>query len=229
MSSSYNREWWFFETYIGALVIGYIFISIDKVNNFWLDVFVVVLIEIVTQKILPVRFGSENYWALRGDLFYSLLIAFRECVCTFFMGIIFAKYNALVCLREQFIKEVPYRFGRLIISATGIGVIFICMQFCIGGDYDTIYVPLLITFMMQYFDALVPLKRIFCLLGKHSTNMWLIHSFYCYYFYPAARLVCWSRNPFLSLVALIVMSLISSVILNVIVEKVRENVRIGSN
>ena len=217
LCSSYNREWWFFETYLGAMVIGYIFIFVDKINNFWLDAFIVALIEIITQKILPVVFGMENYSILHGDLFYVLLITFHVCVCSFFMGIIFAKYNALVHLRERFAQVVQTRFGRLIVSVIGGCVIFICRQFGIGEGYDMLYVPFMIMFCMEWFDAVRPLRKLFGVFGKHSTNIWLIHSFYCYYFYPVARLVCWSQNPFVSLLALIVMSLISSVALDAVV------------
>lgn len=214
--SSYNREWWFFATYLGALVSGYIFISLDKINNFWLDAWIIVLIEIITQKILPVMFGVEAYSMLRGDLFYTLLISFHGSVCSFFMGIIFAKYDALVRLRERYVQVVKTRFGRLMVGVIGVYAIFICRQFGIGEDCDMIYVPFMILFCMEWFVTVRPLRKLFSVFGKHSTNMWLIHSFYCYYFYPTARMVCWTQNPFVSLVTLIVISLISSVVVDAV-------------
>lgn len=214
LSASYNREWWFFQTYLGALVMGYIFISVDKIDNFWVDAFIVVLIEIATQKILPAMFAAENYQALRNDMFYYLLIAFKGCVCAFFMGIVFAKYDAMVSLRERYVQTVKTQVGRLVVSFIGICSIFICRQICIDADYDMFYVPFWILFCCEWLDRLKSLGKLFGVLGKHSTNMWLIHSFYCYYFFPVARFVCWSKNPFVSLFVLTVMSFISSVVLD---------------
>ena len=64
------------------------------------------------------------------------------------------------------------------------------------------------------FDSLKVLKSIFQYLGKHSTNIWLIHSFYCYYFLEATKLVYSTRNVWIDLLILLLMSLVSSILVD---------------
>lgn len=211
LSCSYNREWWFFFTYLGALVAGAVFLSVDKIRHFWTDAFVVVLMEIVTQKIIPVFLSAEKFPALHGDRFFLLFLFFDASVCTFFMGIVFAKYNALVGLRARFHEVIPQKAGRLLAGGIGLCCIFVARQFCTGGDFDMVYVPFFIVFALEWFDAAKPVRESFYTLGKYSTNMWLIHGFYCYYFYPVVKVVCWSGNAPAALLTLLFLSLVSAV------------------
>lgn len=214
LSCSYNREWWFFFSYLGALVAGCVFLTADKIHHFWTDAFVVVFVEIVTQKIIPVILDAGKFQTLYNDRFFLLFLFFDSSVCAFFMGTVFAKYNALVCLRERYREVIPPKAGRVLAGSIGLCCIFVARQFCTGGDFDMVYVPFFIVFALEWFDAAEPVRKVFYLLGKHSTNMWLIHGFYCYYFYPAVKVVCWSGNALAALGTLLFLSLASAAALD---------------
>ena len=58
-------------------------------------------------------------------------------------------------------------------------------------------------------------------MGKGSTNIWLIHSFYCYYFF--VRIVAASRLAILSLGVLPMLSYMSSVAVTCFWKKCNRN------
>ena len=58
------------------------------------------------------------------------------------------------------------------------------------------------------------LGTVFAYIGKHSTNIWLTHSFYCYYFGPFAKLVYKSKNFIIDYLVLLALSLVTSILLN---------------
>lgn len=212
LRSTCNREWWFVLAYAGALVVGYVFIQWDRGKNFWCEAVVVILVQIVTRKLLPGLFPEESFYSLRHDWFYTLLIGFNYTVCSFFMGIVFAKYDALAKLWQALVDSKP-RWVRLVISLPGTGILVWMRTRGPGMDLDILFVPLFIVFALEWLDFLRPVSRVFLFLGGHSTNMWFIHTFYCYYFYPAVRVVYWSGSPLVALITLLTMTLLSSMAL----------------
>lgn len=212
LSMPYNGEWWFFSSYITALLLGYVFIKVNRNQNFWLDALLVVFLQIFSQRILPAVGTQEAFSWLHGDLF-SRFLTYDICVCSFFMGSIFAKYNALARLRMRFDRMLPSKAARLIGSLIGAYSVMICRQFCYG-EADIIYVPLIIVFLLEWIDTFQAVQKVFLVLGKYSTGMWLTHSFYCYYFYPTARMICFTRNPWISLFTLVIMSLLTAIALD---------------
>jgi len=68
--------------------------------------------------------------------------------------------------------------------------------------------------VLEWIKAFTPLQKFFALLGRHSTNMWLTHSFYCYYFGGAVKLILISRNAYIALAMLIVLSLVTAIALD---------------
>lgn len=56
------------------------------------------------------------------------------------------------------------------------------------------------------------MRKQFEKLGTHSTNMWLIHSFFCYYFGYFARIVVITKSPLLSLITLLMMTYFAAVL-----------------
>lgn len=207
----YNYEWWFFTSYLGALILGYVFIKINKNQNFWLDVLLVVLIQIFSQGIIPAIGSTEIFRSALSGIFQSLFIRYDICVCSFFMGIVFAKYNALERLLERFHRMFQIKAERLVVSAVGLFIIIICRQFCYEREGELAYVPLLIVFALEWINTFQVFQRIFLTLGKYSTGIWLTHTFYCYYFYTTARVVCFSQNAWIALFVLLMMSLLTAI------------------
>ncbi|WP_270595131.1 hypothetical protein, partial [Faecalibacillus faecis] len=58
-------------------------------------------------------------------------------------------------------------------------------------------------------------SKILFFIGKNSTNMWLTHTFYCYYFYPFVKIVYGSRNALVAFITLVILSLITSILIDI--------------
>ena len=59
------------------------------------------------------------------------------------------------------------------------------------------------------------MKKTFLALGKQSTNMWLTHTFFCYYFYPAVKIVVvYPKYAILSLIVFVAFTYVASVLLD---------------
>lgn len=209
----YNPEWWFFMPYLIAVIIGYIFISMSKINNFWIDAFCVLLFDIATKDFFPAIVAIEPLSRLWQSFWFQKFFTCREFTSCFLMGIVFAKYNALVHLQELYRETFLTKFGKLVGGGIGIIIIFWCRQYLLC-ELDILYMPFVIIFILEWIKAFSPLQKFFALLGKHSTNMWLTHSFYCYYFGSVVKLVLMSRNAYIALATLIVLSLITAIALD---------------
>lgn len=83
-------------------------------------------------------------------------------------------------------------------------------DFGIGDMFDLLYVPFFIICSLDILQKIKWGRKILYRLGKKSTNMWLIHSFYCYYFYKIVKIVVSVRWAFLSLIILIVITYFSA-------------------
>lgn len=82
-----------------------------------------------------------------------------------------------------------------------------------GAEADIFYVPILIVVSMDMLKRVNILSRFFIAIGKQSTNMWLIHSFCCYYFYAIVRIVVFPKWAVPSLMMLVAVSYALSVLL----------------
>lgn len=91
-------------------------------------------------------------------------------------------------------------------------VIFL-RQSTIGDSIDFIYIPFLIITSLDLLKRLLLVKKMIGAIGKQSTNMWLIHSFLCYYFYSTAKIIVAPRWAILSLILLIALTYGVSMIL----------------
>lgn len=206
-----NNEWWFFRYYVFALPLGACFCSvIQNSRSFWRDFFLVVCLEVFFSTILPDLSELPAFQAIRNNLFY---IIFKDdghnFIGAFFAGIVFAKYGGIGLLKNEIGKV---RFKRPL-CLFGCFVIFWCFGYSVGAGGMLLYTPLLVVFVSVFFDGLMPLRRLLGFLGKHSTNMWLIHTFFCYYFLEATKLVYCTTSVWIDLLILTAMSLAGSVLL----------------
>lgn len=95
-----------------------------------------------------------------------------------------------------------------------ISIITTCIL--LRGKYniiDFIMVPLFIYASITCIEKL-NLSNIFIYLGTHSTNMWLTHSFFCYYYFQNELFSF--KYSLLIFILLIILSLISSYCINCI-------------
>ncbi|MDE7122283.1 MAG: hypothetical protein K2O42_09000, partial [Oscillospiraceae bacterium] len=202
LSDSINLEWWFMKTYICVLLMGSVYCRLTKKLHYFAGELLLVFgVDILLRSLLPNLPYVEGFGVLGGNAFFLRFCMQPSLASPFFAGIVFAKYDVIVRLKK-ILYELPFR---TILSLAGALVILWCRCFIAGGELEVIYTPLLTAFLSVFFDGIKPLRMLFDLLGKHSTNMWLVHSFYCYYFLEATKLVYCTSNVWADLGILIIM------------------------
>jgi len=86
--------------------------------------------------------------------------------------------------------------------------------FLVPPSFDMVLAPVFIFACMTLMETLCFLRTPLRVLGKNSTNMWLVHSFYCYYFYAFVKLVYGPGNAFVAFAVLVGISFLSAVLVD---------------
>ena len=210
-SNHLNPEWWFFRSYICALLLGYLFcLALKKTKNLWVDIFLVFGLDILIRNIFPAISGMEAFTELRNNRYFWNFLMVDKRVIPFFAGIVFAKHD-IVCKVKKTVLDMPCS---TLVALLGLGILYWSKTFIVGETADILYCGIMIPLLSIVLDKLRILKKAAGFLGKHSTNMWLIHSFYCFYFLEVTHLVYVTHNVWVDLCILVVLSLLSSILLN---------------
>lgn len=206
---TYNSEWWFITAYAAAIVTGYLLIlALGRSRSFWVDAAAVTVLGVLIIVINSLKSSGHALSALEDNFIFYYL--FNSSAVPFYMGIVFAKHNGLARLRtllERYTK--PWR---ALIALIGLFLIFVIRQTeAVTYDMDVLIVPFFVVLCMTLVDLLPAVKKALAYLGRHCNNIWLVHSFYCFYFYAATRLVYCTTDAVLSLIILLGLSLGSSI------------------
>ena len=218
VSTSLNGEWWFIKSYVIAILIFPFVKAIIKKNTLMKNLFYIVIISILMSNILP-AIGSIKYLGYLNNnyLYNTFFCQISPYIACFYIGVLFAKDNLLIKLYKKITEVISINIFTDIII---IGIIIFLRNYVTGPDLDIIYVPILIICLINIISYSNKLEKIFKKLGEHSTNMWLIHSFYCYYYYPIVKIVVGLKWAIPCLIVLILLSLLSSYIINFIWKKI---------
>lgn len=211
----YVMEWWFVRMYIVILIITPMLIRLFQRITikkrllplvfffaFWLT------LKIILQKTNPI-----GEMASLKELFYSYFVWFEnfDCIIIFICGMLCAKTNAI----KYFLREKPR--DRAVLSLffifTAIVVRVMFSNHPATMNVDFVVVPL---FVLPLTSILSGTKAgsVFMWFGKHSTNIWLTHTFWCYYF--GQKIVLLPRYSVLIFVWLMLLSIASSYLINIL-------------
>lgn len=210
LSDSINSEWWFMKTYICVLIMGTAYYRLTKkLNSFSGELLIVIILDMLFRSVLPNLPLVQGMESLSRNVFFKRFCIETATASPFFAGIVFAKYDVLVRLK----KMIGERSLGAVFGLLGAAVIIWCRCFIVGSELDVVYVPILAASLSVFFDSVKPLKFVFDIIGRQSTNMWLIHSFYCYYFLEITKIVYITSNVWIDLLILVSMSLLTSVLI----------------
>lgn len=172
--TTYNGEWWFLFPYILLLLSAkWIFRVINNLNFMQL-VLLVGGIFIVSYL---------GIWLNRPYLYSHQLaympILYVNTLSSFAIGAIFVKYD----ISEQLRKKIPIHsiYSNLLII-----LIFIFLLFVRAISPVNIVNIIYLVLFVSWFIIIKKARWIsWCLerLGEQSTNMWLVHTFFCYYLF----------------------------------------------
>lgn len=197
LSYSYNSEWWFLRVYIELLLLSPYIISFIKTN--W-----------KTGTVISILLSGIGFVLHESNLYQNIWI---QEVSTLLLWQIIFVLGAL-CIRfnmmekcYQFLEQ--HHLNRIMIYS-------ILLIFCIVFRELTPFPakvkdPLIVGPFILSGVLLVRslhLQSFFSFVGARSMNIWLIHTFFCYYYTP--DLVLKPRNSFLILVWLLLLSLAGS-------------------
>lgn len=168
--TTYNNEWWFLLPYVILVLISPgIFKVIDKLN--WkLLVCILPLIHFIA--FATIKFNGPFLFS-HQYIYYLVLIP--SCSIPFTVGALIAKYKVIERLKES------TKTYRTICLITLLAVLFLKTIFRGSFFNDYSAVPFILLFAAINRGKV--LDAVLAFFGKHSTNMWLIHSFFCYYLF----------------------------------------------
>lgn len=206
-STSYNSEWWFLNSYLCVLILYPPIDHLVRHRSTLFNVTAIVLFSIFITDVFPALGDLEVFGTLSDNYLYQtfFLLSAPYTAC-FWMGAVFAKGNLLIQIRDSLRRN---RLLNPLLDIFFIGVI-VQMRWITGQIVDILYVPFLIIFLMDLLRHLHPIRAVLLCIGKESTSMWLIHPFFCYYFYPVVQVIVAPRWGVLSLLLLLILSYLAA-------------------
>lgn len=171
--TTYNYEWWFLFPYMLLVFTSNIIFKLVRSVNFLillLSVTGLYLLFYIITYFLAEKLSSNHY--------IYILISYLNCLPYFVLGAIFVKYDLFSALQRK-----------VQITTLWKNILWICfflfLLFCRAVSSGIVNIIVLVLFICWF--AVLKKNRIFIFilekLGKQSTNMWLVHTFFCYYLF----------------------------------------------
>lgn len=213
-ASSYNGEWWFVRVFVAAIFLGTIYYYLtEKINNVYLETGLVLFTSVFTVKFLPALIKLSPFSSLASSYLWMQLFMPNAFICSYLFGIVFGKYDVFANLRRLFSSYNA--FWRAMVGLLLIACAFYFQENVFGNVSEMMLVitPVFMTGCLLLLDLSAKASKVLRYFGRMSTNLWLIHTFFCYYFYPFTIAVFWSRNPLVAYLTLLLLALLASVLL----------------
>lgn len=208
LKTPYNYEWWFLRGYVVFLVLGYVYLRLtEKTRNFWVELVVVLAVNFYGGNLLQFLM---NAGLLPQDGPFLGLAASHWNGALVLVGIVFAKYGVLDKWKARSVEKYT-ALTNLLFSLTIIVGCFFLRLGDMSMNYDAILAPLFVLAVVTLLHLAAPLYKAAAFVGRYSTSLWLIHTFYLYYYEPAAKLTHISGNLWVDYVILVVMTLVSAI------------------
>jgi len=221
--NSYNYEWWFMRMYIISIVLGAIYLRYTKsINDIYIEIGIMLCLQLTCFILFSDKFNESNPELLSNSIIYKMLYDMKWSKVfpgVFMLGILCAKYNLILKLLD-YNKNVCKNKVEEFLLAIIILTFIICFRLNIGRKVDGLITPLFIVAAKEIYDFIPGLKKGLTYVGKYSTSMWLIHSFYIYYFGLFRNIVYLTHYAIIDYVILFTMTLASSIMIDYFWNKV---------
>ena len=201
---TYNYEWWFLRCYV-LMILCFPFIRYAAGKCSPVAKFLIILIiTVLFGKVFPDIWYAFLGEARQGNLIYDSFFCMGETFYACFVMGVFCAENDLLDRISAFLD----RAGKLraAVEILLILAVILLRQVFLRKYYDFIYAPLLCVILPDLARRFLALGKLFDVFGQESTNIWFIHSFFCYYFYGIVRIVVATHWAVPSFVTLAVMS-----------------------
>lgn len=206
------EEWWFVRLYLLLLFAA------PPIIRLYQDVDVVkkVIPLVVIFAILILNYFTLHYFGNKDGVLIKIIGLFSDLydfdsIMIFIVGTMCARFNVI----ESFQKVTGFNrwllCGFSVFIAVFIRVMFSNNPLSMRVDFVTVPLFVLPIVTVLYNTKLGTVLEFF---AKHSTNIWLTHTFWCYYF--GQKIVLLPKYSVLIYLWLLILSLISSYIINLI-------------
>lgn len=193
-----NGEWWFFSLYAELVLLFWL---ISRIRLGWRGYLLLMLgVLIGSRALIQVLPLDESVIALRHVkmLLIDTNIFMLGCFCSRFdvFGSVMRRLPWLAHpLSVAALVAVPI-LGRAYLPLIGITELLFVPMFCLG-----------IVNGCKFGGG-----KIFAFFGRHSMNLWLLHSFFIFYYLNGLTFV--TRNPLVMFLTVVALSLLSSILIN---------------
>ncbi|QOH60379.1 acyltransferase family protein [Paenibacillus polymyxa] len=201
LSSSYNGEWWFLYDYILLLLIFPVTFQAFQ-RNTWVTLLIAGLV-------FYNSYSQGNYYSI---MYWQL---------PFMIGLFFAKYKLYSWINKIYNSII---FNNILFDIVVLVLLFrfrTTSQWFEKTTIDMIIAPVVILVSIHLMNKL-KLTRPFAYLGKNSMNIWLTHTFFCYYYFQS--IVFFPKVSILILLWLTLLTVLTSIIVNSIISLINNKV-----
>lgn len=166
---SYIGEQWFFLPYIILMVFSkWVFFLFDKINGKFIFAFTII---IYGGTLLVLKIFGESFLG-QYMLFYNPFLSFYM-LFPFTLGYLAKRFNWVEWLKLA-VRNIEYRNWLV-----GSGLFLLCViRCCIPFAFIDPFYSIIFVLLFVHLPVNNILGMIFSLLGKHSMNIWLIHTWF---------------------------------------------------
>lgn len=207
--ATYNGEMWFLLPYaVVSFISPWVFKLCRRINS-WIVVFGTLAVHLGTSFCISrygVAFLYSNYWlynplCVLHMLFYFMLGA-TVARCN-----VFEKFDALI-----FSKGKKLHIGLLAsIAVIALFTIACCFKYFYGYAFFLIAA-------LRYCPISQWMRSVLCSLGRYSMNMWMIHSWFCYYLFK--QFIYGFKYPVIIFLVLVIVSFLTSVMFEMLIKPI---------
>lgn len=208
---TYNAEWWFLFPYLCLLLLSPVYLKVifKQQQSQCLK-----FIGLLTLLYFGV-YAAHKSFRTAFDTYYVLEQSkqFIYCLYSFSLGAIFYKQK-FIERSKAFFAEMSAMRRKVCLMG---GITLICLLRMMLGP--SIINPFFaVVFIVLFCNLHLPafLQKILCYMSGHSTNMWLVHTFFAYYYFH--DFIYGLHYPLFIYAVLIVLSLISSYVIRFLLQ-----------
>lgn len=200
--TTYNEEMWFLAPYvIISLLSPFFFKLLKNIRWTWIVgvTFAIHIIMAICFREWGHAFIYKNDWLYipMSVLFFSL---------NFFLGYVAARDGFFSKLSQRY-KSIPFKYKSLVLFF--ILCVLVTIQMWFKHNYFYAFFCISILSLFSYSKLI---KKVLTQLGNQSMNMWMIHTWYCYYLFHDFFYSL--KYPLLIFIVTVVISYLSSFVIN---------------
>ena len=209
---SYNGEWWFFFPYILLILTSpYILRLLHKPGAKG---------SFATSIALFGMFALCNTGEKHSSVI-QMPVQYITVLSMFANGVLFARFDILQRFRNCF-SQYSNKHANMVFGSAILFLFMLRISLGSSGILNPVFALPFILFYLCMRPPL-PIRKALCYFGRHSTNLWLIHTFFAYYLFH--DFIYGFHFPILIYAALIVSSLAASHFVQWLYIPIRQRIR----